>query len=69
MQPSPGLTNVPISDQTVRRGQHEFGLRASCPVEGQIRKQRRDWPGLVYAVAVVLLLSGSRVIINDRSIV
>jgi hypothetical protein len=36
----PGLANVLISGQTVRRRLRESGLRARCPVVGPILKQR-----------------------------
>ena len=45
---TPGLANVRISGQTVRRRLRESGLRARCPVVGPIFKQRHrtarlDW--------------------------
>jgi hypothetical protein len=46
---TPGLANVRISGQTVRRRLHEFGLRARRSVVGPILKQRHRIPRLSWA--------------------
>ena len=46
---TPGLANVRISGQTVRRRLHESGLRARRPVVGPILKQRHRTARLAWA--------------------
>jgi hypothetical protein len=46
---TPGLANVRISGQTVRRRLRESGLRARCPVVGPIFKQRHRTARLAWA--------------------
>ena len=48
---TPGLANVQISGQTVRRRLRESGLRARRPVVGPILKQRHRTARLVWARA------------------
>ena len=48
---APGLANVRISDQTVRRRLRESGLRARRPVVGTILKQRHRTARLTWARA------------------
>jgi transposase len=47
----PGLANVRISGQTVRRRLRESGLRARHPVVGPILRQRHRTAGLILARA------------------
>jgi transposase len=48
---TPGLANVRISGQTVRRRLRESGLRARRPVVGPILKQRHSTASLAWARA------------------
>ena len=48
---TPGLADVQISGQTVRRCLREFGLRARRPVEGPILKVRHRYARLACARA------------------
>jgi hypothetical protein len=48
---SPGLANVRIAGQTVRRRLRESGLRAKRPVVGLILKQRHRTARLAWARA------------------
>jgi hypothetical protein len=48
---SPGLANVRIAGQTVRRRLRESGLRARRPVVGLILKQRHRTASLAWARA------------------
>ena len=48
---TPGLADVQISGQTVRRSLREFGLRARRPVEGPILKVRHGYARLACARA------------------
>jgi hypothetical protein len=48
---TPGLADVQISGQTVRRSLREFGLRARRPVEGPILKVRHRYARLACARA------------------
>ena len=48
---TPGLANVRISDQTVRRRLRESGIRARLQVVGPILKQRHRTAKLAWARA------------------